>query len=121
MQRKFLRLPDVRARFGIGDTTVYKGVGDGTLPPPIKLTKRTSVWVEDELDAVIGARIEEDRARDQAARGTTGRSAHPAERGRLRPWLERAPRPEVVTPARLINKGTARSSGESRRASSAAL
>ncbi len=56
---RLLRLqgPDgVCARLGHRPTTVYARVGDGTLPPPIKVG-RNSVWVDYEIDAVVSAII----------------------------------------------------------------
>lgn len=80
---KLLRLagPDgVCARLGHRPTTVYARVGDGTLPPPVKLG-RNSVWPDREIDAVIGAIIAgrtEDEIRALVATLVAQRSVAPA-------------------------------------------
>lgn len=53
---------DVQKLFGIGQSTMYEYINQGVLPKPIKLG-RTSVWLRNEIDAVINDRI---AARDQA-------------------------------------------------------
>ena len=79
---KLLRLagPDgVCARLGFRPTTVYARVGDGTLPPPVKLG-RNSVWPDLEIEAVIGAIISghtEDEIRALVATLVAQRSAVP--------------------------------------------
>jgi len=45
----FLRLPDVIARTGIGRSTIYRLIQEGTFPKMIKLSERTSVWSELEV------------------------------------------------------------------------
>jgi prophage regulatory protein len=57
MPRRLLKLNAVRDVTALGSTSVYKHVKAGTFPPPIKLTTRSSAWVEDEVAAVNEARI----------------------------------------------------------------
>lgn len=47
---KYLRLPAVRARYGIGASTIWRWVNQGFLPRPKKLGPRTSAWSIAELD-----------------------------------------------------------------------
>jgi prophage regulatory protein len=57
MPRKLLRLDAVKDVTALGTTSVYRNVKAGTFPPPIKLTTRSSAWVEDEVAAINQARI----------------------------------------------------------------
>jgi len=52
-----LRLPDVRRKTGLGRSTILAQVAVGLLPPPIRLGARAVGWVEQEIDAVLKARI----------------------------------------------------------------
>lgn len=49
------RAKDVQKLFGIGQSTLYDHIKKGILPKPIKLG-RTSVWIREEIDAVIEER-----------------------------------------------------------------
>jgi prophage regulatory protein len=62
-----LRLPDVRARVGLGRSAIYDGVARGTFPAPVRLGSRCVAWPEHEINAWVAARIAERPAR--AARG----------------------------------------------------
>jgi predicted DNA-binding transcriptional regulator AlpA len=56
-----LRLPAVLPRLGIGKTTFYRWIKEGTMPPGITLgTCDTApcVWPSDEVDTMVGAIIE---------------------------------------------------------------
>lgn len=57
MPRRLLKLDAVRDLTALRTTSVYRAVKLGTLPPPIKLTSRSSAWVEDEIAACNEARI----------------------------------------------------------------
>ncbi len=56
MAYRLLRIPEVCDRTGLKQTSVYARVREGTLPPAISLG-RSRVWVEHEIDAVLGAII----------------------------------------------------------------
>ena len=47
---RFLRLPDVLDRVGLGRTKVYEMIGEGSFPPPIK-QGRLSLWPESRVVA----------------------------------------------------------------------
>lgn len=74
--RRFLRLPKVQDRTGLGRTTIYRGVKAGWFPAPYDLfadptrpdrPARTVVaWLESEIDEWIQRRID--------ARSAPGRS-----------------------------------------------
>lgn len=54
--RKFLRLPQLRAKLGppgvpVGVTTIYRWMKEGDFPRPIKLGRRVALWDEAEIDA----------------------------------------------------------------------
>ena len=55
--RRLLRLGRVKDLTGLGTTSVYGHIQLGLMPPPIKLTERTSAWPEDEIAAINAARI----------------------------------------------------------------
>ncbi len=40
----FLRLPSVLARTGLSKTTIYRLIGEGDFPHPVKLGPRASAW-----------------------------------------------------------------------------
>jgi prophage regulatory protein len=57
MAPRLLKLPQVADRCGLRTTSIYDQAKAGLFPKPIKLTPRSSAWVESEVDAVIRARI----------------------------------------------------------------
>jgi len=63
MENQNYRITDVMKLFGIGRSTVYDLVNRKVIKPPIKLG-RTSVFLKDEIDAVIEERKQ---ARDAVA------------------------------------------------------
>jgi prophage regulatory protein len=54
MTRKALRKPAVLAATGWSDSTLYAKIAEGKFPKPTKLDPdgRTSIWWEDEVEAV---------------------------------------------------------------------
>ena len=55
---RFLRLPVVEQRTGRKKSKIYKDAAIGIFPSPVKVG-RDSLWVEEEIDAWIRARIAE--------------------------------------------------------------
>lgn len=49
----FLRLPSVIKRTGLGRSTIYRQIQEGTFPKMIKLSERTSVWSESSINSWI--------------------------------------------------------------------
>jgi len=47
----FLRLPHVMEKTGIGRSSIYAKVRDGSFPKPIKLSTRMIGWIEADIDA----------------------------------------------------------------------
>lgn len=56
---RILRLHDVLGCTGLGRSTVYKYIEEGSFPRPISLGERSVGWVETEVQEWIVARIEE--------------------------------------------------------------
>lgn len=54
---RLLKLPEVLNLSAMKPTSVYQQAKAGLFPPPIKLTERSSAWVESEVAAVNAARI----------------------------------------------------------------
>ena len=68
-----LRLPAVRARTGLGRSSIYRLIDEGLFPRPVQLQGTTLVaWVQSEIDAWIAERVAAPRA---------GRQRNSEERG----------------------------------------
>lgn len=59
-----LRLPEVRARCALSRSEIYRRIGLGTFPSPVKLGEHASGWVSSEIDRWVCDRI---AARDAKA------------------------------------------------------
>ncbi len=57
MATRFIRLPMVKDLTGHSRSAIYAHIANGTLPPPIKLGKRSSAWAEDEIQRINSARL----------------------------------------------------------------
>lgn len=55
-QLKILRLPATCAKLGTSRSSVYRMIADGTLPRPVKLSKRAIGFFEHELDEFLRTR-----------------------------------------------------------------
>ena len=53
---RVLKLHEVVARVGLSKSTVWRYIGEGDFPPPIKLGPRASGWIEQEIDDWIASR-----------------------------------------------------------------
>lgn len=56
---RFLRLPVVLDRTGLGRDTVYRKVRRGEFPKPHRISDRASAWLESEVSAWIESRATE--------------------------------------------------------------
>ena len=54
----FLRLPAVKERTGLKETTLYKGISEGTFPASIPLSERCVGWREDQIEEWCKAKAE---------------------------------------------------------------
>lgn len=66
VHRRFLRLADVVKRINISRATIYRLIATGQFPLPVKLSERTSVWIDEEVESFCQRRVE---ARDAARTG----------------------------------------------------
>jgi predicted DNA-binding transcriptional regulator AlpA len=53
---KLLRMPEVCAKTSKSPSSIYSDIGSGRFPKPIKIGRRTSAWIESELDTWIEER-----------------------------------------------------------------
>lgn len=56
MNEKILKLPAVMELTGLGRATVFSSVKSGNFPAPLKLTKRSTGWLQSEVDSWIAER-----------------------------------------------------------------
>ncbi|MEO8062148.1 MAG: AlpA family phage regulatory protein [Pseudomonadota bacterium] len=52
---RLLRLRDVSEKTSLGKSAIYQRIASGTFPSPISISRRCTVWREDEVDAWINA------------------------------------------------------------------
>jgi prophage regulatory protein len=50
VQRVLARLPTVLKMTGLGRSTIYRWVADGSFPPPVRLGPRAVAWRWSDLD-----------------------------------------------------------------------
>jgi len=63
---RFLKLREVEYLTGLKRASIYRGARQGWFPKHVKISKRASAWVEDEVTAFMAARIQ---GRDQNSVG----------------------------------------------------
>lgn len=59
MAQYLLKLLEVKKRTRLSKSHIYDLVRKGLFPSPLKLSERSSAWVESEVDAWIASRIAE--------------------------------------------------------------
>ena len=52
MSNRYLRLPQVLERIPVSKSTWWAGVRKGLFPRPVKLTERTTAWLESDIDKI---------------------------------------------------------------------
>ena len=52
----FIRLPIVMRLYGVSAATIWRGVKNGTIPKPSKLTERTTSWNVGQVRAALAAK-----------------------------------------------------------------
>ena len=57
MKRSILRFPSVKIRYGKGHSGLYDDIANGLFTRQVKLGLRCGGWPDDEVDAIIAARI----------------------------------------------------------------
>lgn len=55
---RLIRLKEVKHATGLGRSTIYKYIEDGTFPKSVSLGERAVAWVESEVVGWVMARIE---------------------------------------------------------------
>lgn len=60
----FMRLPDVMKDTGLGRSSIYKQISEGTFPKPVNLGGRSVAWVSDEVESWVIDRIAERDGRE---------------------------------------------------------
>lgn len=53
---RLIRLPEVKARVGLGRSTIYRRMREGTFPLPRSLGGRAIAWAEEDVSAWIAER-----------------------------------------------------------------
>ncbi|VBB13363.1 helix-turn-helix transcriptional regulator [Burkholderia stabilis] len=48
---KALRMKDVTAKVGLGQSTLYRMIAAGTFPKPFELVPGRTAWLEEDIDA----------------------------------------------------------------------
>lgn len=61
MAKKILRLKEVKTRTGLGRSTIYLRIAQGSFPKSIALGERAVGWLESDLDEWINERIRQSR------------------------------------------------------------
>lgn len=59
MTQIILRLSTVKNRTGLGRSTIYKKISNGTFPKPIAIGKRAVGWLESDIENWISQCVEE--------------------------------------------------------------
>jgi prophage regulatory protein len=54
---KILRKPEVVAKTGMPNSTLYAAIARGEFPAPLKLGVRASGWLESEVEAWLESRV----------------------------------------------------------------
>jgi prophage regulatory protein len=60
-EERILRLPEVKARTGLGRSSIYEKMTVGLFPQKVSITSHCVGWLESEITAWINARIDESR------------------------------------------------------------
>lgn len=53
LDERLLRLRDVKQKTGLGTSTIYRRIADGTFPVPRSLGPNTVRWLQSDIDAWI--------------------------------------------------------------------
>lgn len=52
----YIRLPIMMRLYGVSAATIWRGVRNGTIPKPVKLTERTTAWNVGLVKAALAAK-----------------------------------------------------------------
>jgi prophage regulatory protein len=56
---RIILIDEVKARTGLGRSSIYEKLKTGELPKPVKRGTRGVGWIDKEIDAYVAARIAE--------------------------------------------------------------
>jgi prophage regulatory protein len=54
---KFIRLPEIMRRYPLSRTTIYRLIGLGQFPAPVKISSRSVAWPESSVEAWAQAKL----------------------------------------------------------------
>lgn len=54
---RIIRLAEVKTATGLGRSSIYKFISEGTFPKPVSLGTRAVGWIEAEIDAWIESKV----------------------------------------------------------------
>jgi predicted DNA-binding transcriptional regulator AlpA len=52
----YIRLPIIKALYGVSSATIWRGVKNKTIPKPSKLTERTTAWNVGQVRVALAAK-----------------------------------------------------------------
>lgn len=58
---RFMRLPEVLALCGKSRSSIYAAIKKGEFPAPVKLSTRSSAWIQSEIAAWAESRVKASR------------------------------------------------------------
>lgn len=58
MTDSLLRLPEVKARTGLGKTEIYRQAKQGSFPSPRRISHKVSVWTASAVDAWVRSKLD---------------------------------------------------------------
>ena len=58
-EQRILRKQEVKRKTGLPNSTIYELISQGKFPKQIKLSTRSSGWLESEIDEWIAAKVSE--------------------------------------------------------------
>jgi len=64
----FIRLPEIMRRYPLSRTTIYRLIGLGQFPAPVKIGPRAVAWCETSVDAWAKAKIGAAQGNETVAR-----------------------------------------------------
>lgn len=53
----FIRLPVIKRLYGVSSATIWRGVKNGTIPKPSKLSERCTAWNVGQVRAALAAKV----------------------------------------------------------------
>lgn len=68
----FWRLRRVREETSLSKSTIYRLVGEGAFPRPVKIGEAATAWIEDEVRQWMAARIQASRSEPRTNRTARG-------------------------------------------------